>query len=280
MRFTVLGSTGFIGRHLVMHLQSLGHDVLAPARDAQDLRGQDLGHVIYAIGLTGNFRQQPAETIEAHVTQLQRLMHGADFLSWLYLSSTRVYGGYDGTAAVREDARLTVHPGLDGLYDLSKLLGESYCLAQENSTIRVVRLSNVYGAEQSTNTFLGSVMRDLAQNGEVEIGEDAGSAKDYVAIDDVVSLLPEIAQSGKQRLYNIASGINTTHGALADIWTTCGYRVNFRENGEKRVFPPIDISRIQREFGASPRHITDDLPLLMQAVRNLYNVKETRTGKP
>ena len=272
MRYTVLGSTGFIGRHLVMHLQSLGHDVLTPARDVQSLAGQDLGHVIYAIGLTGNFRQQPAETIDAHVTTLQRLMRGADYKSWLYLSSTRVYGGLAEGAAAQEDAPLSVKPGADSLYDLSKLLGEALCTAQDNPAVRVVRLSNVYGAEQSTHTFLGSVMQDLVTTGKVEIGEDPQSAKDYIAIDDVVTMLPLIAEKGAHRLYNLVAGRNTTHAEIAELLTAGGYHVAFRQGGAKRAFPQMDATRLATEFGYNPRHLTDDLPLLMQAFKNIYNV--------
>jgi nucleoside-diphosphate-sugar epimerase len=275
MRYTVLGSSGFIGRHLVMHLQSLGHDVLTPARDIADIAGQSLGHVIYAIGLTGNFRQKPAETIEAHVTTLQRLMQGADFTSWLYLSSTRVYGGLAAGEVATEDTKLSVVPGMDGLYDLSKLLGEAFCAAQDNPRVRTVRLSNVYGAEQSPHTFLGAVMQDLAAKGSVDIGEAPSSAKDYIAIDDVVTMLPQIAEKGQHRLYNLASGRNTSHQEVANLLTETGYKVTFREGGVKRIFPPIDVARIKHEFQYAPRHLTDDLPLLLKAFENLYGFAKT-----
>lgn len=279
MRYTVLGSTGFIGRHLVMHLQSLGHDVLTPARDVEGLTGQDLGHVIYAIGMTGNFRQQPAETIDAHVTTLQRLMRGAVFESWLYLSSTRIYGGLDTEVAADEDCALTVTPEADRLYDLSKLLGEAYCLAQDNPAVRIVRLSNVYGAEQSTHTFLGAVMHDLAATGSAEIGEDPQSAKDYVSIDDVVTMLPLIAAKGKQRIYNLAAGRNTTHAEIANLLKQAGYTVDFRPGGAKRVFPQIATARLKAEFGYAPRFLADDLPLLMQAFKNIYNIARAGGAK-
>lgn len=275
MRYTVLGSTGFIGRHLVMHLQSLGHDVLAPARDAQNLAGQDLGHVIYAIGLTGNFRQKPDETIDAHVTTLQRLMQGADFQSWLYLSSTRVYGHLADDETAHENAALSVTPGADSLYDLSKLLGEAFCAAQDNPAVRVARLSNVYGAEQSTHTFLGSVMQELAATGKVEIGEDPQSAKDYIAIDDVVAMLPRIAEKGQHRLYNLAAGCNTTHAQISSLLASAGYGVGFRAGAARRAFPQIDTTRLSTEFGYyEPRNLTDDLPLLMQAFKNIYTVEK------
>jgi nucleoside-diphosphate-sugar epimerase len=275
MRYTVLGSSGFIGRHLVMHLRSLGHDVLTPDRNETSLSGQDLGHVIYTIGLTGNFRQKPGETIDAHVTKLQQMMKDASFKSWLYLSSTRVYGGLAEDKTAKEESRLSVMPGLDGLYDLSKLLGEAFCMAQENPAIRAVRLSNVYGAEQSAHTFLGAVLQDLVKKGHVEIGEDPQSAKDYISIDDVVTMLPQIAEKGGHRIYNLARGKNTSHAEIADILTKSGYNVSFRKCCSKRVFPRVDVSRLTDEFDYAPRDLSDDLPLLMKAFENLYGFANT-----
>lgn len=264
MRFTVLGGAGFIGRRLVAYLRARGHDVLTPPRDAENLHGDALGHVIYAIGLTGNFRQAPGAAIEAHVNVLRRLMDGADFDSWLYLSSTRVYGSLPAGEVGTEDIAIPVKPGADSLYDLSKLLGEAICLGKDSKKVRVARLSNVYGSGQSHHTFLGSIVRDLARQGKVSIGEAPSSAKDYIAVDDVVATLEQIATKGRERLYNVASGRLVSHEALSAILGTCGYDVKCARNGPERIFPLVDISRIQKEFGRRMRSVTDDLPTLVE----------------
>lgn len=256
MKFTILGSTGFIGKALMGHLQRKGHEVETPDRNFPTLAGKNLGHVIYAIGMTGNFRERPDDAIEAHVTVLQRLIKGANFESWLYLSSTRVYG-LGNTA---ETTPISIAPNADTLYDLSKLLGEAICLSQKNAAVRVARLSNVYGIGQSEHTFLGSVLRDLKDKGKSIIGESPASSKDYVSIEDVTELLELIALDGKERLYNIASGTATTHQELANV---IGSAVNFSPNGVTRALPGINITRIQQEFGKTPRSLLDDLPTLI-----------------
>jgi len=267
MKFTVLGSTGFIGHKMAEHLRAQKHDVETPSRDVPDLRGKKLGHVIYAIGLTGDFRQKPMETIDAHVHTLQRLMDGAEFDSWLYLSSTRVYGGLpEGTIAM-ENTALPMRPNADTLYDLSKLLGESICLGKDNPAIRVARLSNVYGPGQSPHNFLGSIVDDAASKGSVTMGETPQSSKDYVSIDDVVPLLESIAVKGRERLYNIASGTPTTHRQIANSLESCDCTANFSNEAKTRIFPTIDVTKIKKEFGWSPRSIADDLPSLIQQVK-------------
>jgi nucleoside-diphosphate-sugar epimerase len=259
MKFTVLGSTGFIGGRLVRHLKGLGAEVETPARDVSDLRGKYLGHVIYAIGLTGDFRTRPNAAIDAHVNVLQRLLHEAEFESWLYLSSTRVYGGLPDGVLATEIEKLPVYPGLNDLYNISKLLGESICLARDCQTVRIARLSNVYGTGQSQDTFLGSVVRDLVRNGKVIIGESPGSSKDYISVESVVETLGSIAMRGRERLYNLASGNAVTHEALADAMRRCGYTVEFSAEAPRRVFPIIDTARIRSEFGNHPRSLLQDL---------------------
>jgi len=64
--------------------------VICPTRD-ESLDGRDLGHIIYCIGITADFRRRPHDTITAHVTKLQEVLTRTSFESLVYLSSTRVY---------------------------------------------------------------------------------------------------------------------------------------------------------------------------------------------
>jgi nucleoside-diphosphate-sugar epimerase len=281
MKFTILGGTGFIGRHMVAHLSAQGIEVDSPKRDVSDITGRKLGHVIYAIGLTGNFRRQHRSTVDANVHTLQKLMDGADFDSWLYLSSTRIYGGLGDDARATENTAISVKPGSDAIYDISKLLGESICLGMDHPRVRVARLSNVYGAGQSRNTFLGAVMVELADRGRVCFHEMCSSSKDYISIEDVVCMLQNIALGGRERLYNIASGMNVTHQQLADGIKRCGYAVDFATESARRSFPIIDTARLTDEFGPVFHSILDDLPALIGkgsfVTTALHSPRERRT---
>jgi len=261
MMFTVLGSTGFIGKALVQYLSAKGYDVITPARDITSLAGQNLGHVIYAIGVTGDFRERPEATIDAHVTTLQRAMKDATYDSWLYLSSTRLYRLEGQTSEI---SSLQVYPSLDSLYDLSKLLGESICLSHKNPAVRIARLSNVYGEGQNTDTFLGSVLHDLKTAGNVTIKESPSSSKDYIFLNNVVELLEAIAIKGKERIYNVASGTPTTHQMLADVISANGYNISFGSDAIVRAFPKINNDRITNEFKIKIRCVLDDLPSLLK----------------
>ncbi|MBI2380954.1 MAG: NAD(P)-dependent oxidoreductase [Gammaproteobacteria bacterium] len=266
MRFCVLGAGGFIGGHLAATLSRAGHEVYAPERGVFPEAGRELGHVIYAIGLTGDFRRRPYDTVEAHVSLLARWLRDGRYESFLYLSSARVYGKEGVSAHTREDAPLTVLPGPDSLYDLSKLTGEALCLAHSSPRVRVVRLSNVYGPGMAADTFLGAVLAELRRQRRVVIGEAPESCKDYVAIDDVVPALVHIATRGRERIYNLASGQVFTHAELATALRNLGGDVTFQPGAPIRRLPAIDTARLRQEFPYVPTRLETALPELLAAL--------------
>ena len=77
--FTVLGASGYIGSRLVAHLQAQGHTVWAPTRGDTEVFARPLGHVIYCVGLTADFRTRPFDTVDAHVGLLAEVLRRAQF---------------------------------------------------------------------------------------------------------------------------------------------------------------------------------------------------------
>ena len=58
---------------------------------AMPLPTGDLGHAVYCIGLTADFRRRPQATMDAHVGVLGEVLRHGRFDSFLYLSSARLY---------------------------------------------------------------------------------------------------------------------------------------------------------------------------------------------
>ena len=216
MTYTVFGASGFIGRHLVAYLRGIGEDVYIAPRDLSALPSQKhLGHIIYAIGMTANFRGRPFDTIDAHVGTLSEILRTSNFESLLYLSSTRVYQdadrGLESSFAVVEPSESS------SIYNISKLLGESLCHAAGPAVTRVARLSNVYGSGMPGENFLHTICRSALDDGVVRLASALDSAKDYVAISDVTKLLCQIASRGQHSVYNVASGFSTSHGRILEL---------------------------------------------------------------
>ncbi len=260
--FTVLGASGFIGSHLVRHLQREGHDCFAPAKGV-DISAQNLGHVIYCIGLTADFRMKPFETINAHVCCLVDALTRCKFDSFVYLSSTRMYGAREDIA--HEEDVIHSQPLVPGdLYNISKIMGESACFAAGEDNVRVARLSNVYGYDSQSENFIFSLIRDALKKKRIVLNTTMDSSKDHVSVYDVVKILPQIALQGKHRIYNIASGENIPAGQIVDrLSSLTGCDVEVAANAERICFPSIYIDRIKKEFEFKPSHILSDLERLI-----------------
>lgn len=263
MKFTILGSSGFIGSHLAAHLRQQGHECFTPERSDPTIFTENLGHVIYCIGLTADFRQRPFDTVRAHVCVLADVLERCCFDSLIYLSSTRIYGRSQSTD---EDSVLTVDPqNFSDLYNLTKLTGESLCFATGRPTVRVARLSNVYGADFESENFLPSLIRDAVMNRGVELHTSLDSAKDYVSIDDVVDILPRIALSGRERVYNVASGKNVANKALIEhLSLVTGCTIVVADVAVKVTYPAVSIDRISQEFKFEPRHLEGEIQRLVE----------------
>jgi nucleoside-diphosphate-sugar epimerase len=264
MKYTIFGSSGFIGGHLSNYFVAHGHEVNMPDRNlcftlANNSKSLNLGHVVYCIGMTANFRTDISGTLESHIILLEKLLKLHKCESITYLSSTRVY---EGAAHTHEDASLLVNPSLPGqIYNLSKLTAESMCLLS-NTNAKIIRLSNVYGPQNKTKNFLSSVLNEAIEKGAVTFQTSPNSAKDFVSIDDVVKLAHLIITQGKYNIYNLASGENTCNQLISEFLVDQKVKVTYSQGVPEWTFQPIDISRIKNEFGITPERLISNLPKL------------------
>jgi nucleoside-diphosphate-sugar epimerase len=268
--FTVIGAQGYIGSRLCRHLNSQGTAVHEIDRfDASRHAGHNLGHVIFAGGVTADFRTRPFDTINAHVSAVAEILQRAAFTSFLYLSSTRVYQGA-GSAVEDAELRLSITDPLQ-LYNASKLAGEALCLTLPDPNIRVARLSNVYGADDNSENFLIEILRAAITDGHVTLRTGPESEKDFVSVADVVAILPRLAAGGRERLYNVASGRNTRFGDIADaLRSLTGCTIDVAPGSPAVVFPEISIARLQKEFDVSPAYLADDIASLVRDYKSRH----------
>ena len=267
MTYTVLGAAGQIGSHMVEALSAGQENVIAIDRAPMSkMRG--LGDVLDCAGLTGDFRERPFDLVEAHVNRVARLLSEAEFDSYLYLSSTRVYRrGRSG----EERAEICVRPDdPEDIYAISKAMGESVCLRDPRPTVRVVRLSNVYGPSISEG-LVASLVVEAIETGRVTLRAPPTSVRDLVHISDVVDLLPRISRGGRQRIYNVASGEATTLGQVATMVAEV-LEVPLASNPSEEAFslPAVSVERIRSEFEVQLRELRCELPPTVQALHGRF----------
>ena len=256
---TVLGANGFIGTHLTHYLKTHNIAYHAPKKEDKTIFEKNLGNVIYAIGLTADFRTRPLETVEAHVCLLNRLLKQKNFESLTYISSTRVYAGSESTD---ENAILKVNPIHYGdLYNLSKLMGESLCLHNGRLNTKVIRLSNIIGVRTDNDFFLDQLITEGQLHGSIEFQTSLDSQKDYLYIDDAVSSIVAITRSSENGIFNVASGESISNGQIADfIHNRFGFDIHVRSDAPRLNFIPIETTKTSRLFAFNPRKFIDYFP--------------------
>ena len=258
MQFTVLGASGFIGGRLASRLAENGHQVWRPSRnDLQSIDRRELGHVFYCIG-EDDVSENSFNIADAHVGQLANILKCRKFASLTYLSSTRVYFG---APSANEETPLHVFPDdKGGLFGVMKIAGEQLCFASNNPAVRAVRLSTVIGFSPKGKSLLPTLIKDAFLRGRMCVSIAPQSSRDYIAIEDVIDILPRIAVEGKRRCYNVASGVNVRLGEIVRlIRGEFPSECDWQPDAPTVAFPVIDISRIQTEFSFSPRPALDAL---------------------
>lgn len=271
---TVIGAQGFIGSALAQHLRQAGWHCWSPARTtAWPNTDRDLGHVFYCAGMTADFYQRAADTIEAHVGLLARVLQSAKYESLVYLSSTRLYDSLTIETPADESSSLFVNPHVPRhLYDLSKLTGESLCHALGGGRARVARLACVYNDANDKDGFLPGLLTRVAQiptGGELTVASSAHSYRDYVHLPDVLRGLIDIALHGKSPTYNVASGENTSNAQLAEWIFQYAHRViRFEKDDAPTKSAVVCVDKLRHEFGWQPRSVAKVIPPFLQAMAN------------
>jgi nucleoside-diphosphate-sugar epimerase len=113
------------------------------------------------------------------------------------------------------------------------------------------------------------VVREAVDTGTVELTTTLDSARDFVHVDDVVAVLPLIAQRGRRRLYNVASGRHTSNAAIVEALrreTRCS--VSVAAGAPHSAYPVVDISRLREDLGFEPsRDVVAAMPAIVAAHR-------------
>jgi nucleoside-diphosphate-sugar epimerase len=250
--FIVTGASGFIGRHLVGRLTSLGHRVHALSLShGFDVRTDELpdgpiDHVFHLAARTGVAEawHDPFSFFETNALGTFRVLDQCRRCGYpvCYLSSF-LYGSDASPGAKETDA---IKP--DNPYAFSKYIGEQICGffgSHFGSEAVMLRPANIYGPGQGSNFLIPHVISQLIDEQTREIlVQDLAPRRDYIHVDDMVDgmLLSMKAPAGS--IFNLGSG--TTYSVEEIIRCACelaGLQKPYRAIGKPRPHE-IALSRM------------------------------------
>ena len=261
-QFTIVGARGFLGSAIVAHLREIGEAV--SMRRSDESPAKDRGDVIYVSGIAWDADKHPLEAYDVHVERVRRVLAGFSADSFTYVSSTRVY---EGAASTQEDEPLKVdHSEKNATYKHSKIAGESLCLGVDDARVRVVRLSNLFGAHFRSGLIFSDVLKQAVRTGIVRVRTSRESSKDYVSGNDCAKVIPQIAQRGRYRIYNVARGENTTNAVLLDaLASASGAMIEIAPGSPTNITPAISVARLASEFDVPRERVEEAIPMLVKA---------------
>lgn len=215
----ITGSSGFLGRHLVKHLESIGREVVpvdkSTGYDVLDPESltvlPSFGTLVHLAAMT-YIPDSYLDTAEVYRTNVMGTVHALElckkFEADFVFPSTYVYGKPDYLPVNEAHPVRAWNP-----YATSKIMGEQLCASYANTfSVKacVLRLFNLFGDGQAANFLMPTIVKGLKQ-GSLAL-QNSKPKRDYTYVADAVQAITLCIDSMPERIetYNVGSG--TSHG--------------------------------------------------------------------
>ena len=288
MKILVSGGAGFIGSHLVDALVGLGHQVVVVDNLSSGLRQNiNPGAKFYQVSIRDQelatiFEQERPQLVYHHAAQInvrrsadnpildaeENILGSLNVITNCLRSGVKkiIYastGGaiYGEAEYLPADEKHQINP--ISQYGVSKHAVEHYLYlygAVYGLEYVILRYSNVYGPRQNSRGEAGVVAIFAAQmlSGErPTIFGRGDKTRDYVYVSDVVQANILALERGKNAIYNIGTGVETSDQQIFDtLAEVLGYKGDpiyapYRKGEIYRIC--LDRSKAQEDLGWSPR---------------------------
>lgn len=279
-RVIVTGASGFIGRHLIPHLQQADYQVITLSSNDGDIAdGSTWGGlkpadvVVHLAGKTfvPDSWVNPSEFIKCNLLgTVQALDYCKKHEARLIYLSSYLYGNPLKLPISENDSLVANNP-----YALSKKLAEEACQFYSEAFgigITALRPFNVYGPGQSDHFLIPWIIRQVRESSVINV-KDLEPKRDYIYINDLISAILKavtVVIPAQFEAINIGTGVSHSVEELIKIVQTVS-RTNLpiHSGGERRKDEVMDtvasISKAQHLLGWAPN------VSLLQGIKLLLN---------
>jgi len=275
----VTGSTGFLGRHLVRQLSTLGWKVIELSRShGYDICSKPELETVPPVDALVHLAARtfvPDSKTDSHAffhVSLNGTLNALEICrrhcARMIFPSSYVYGAPKYLPVDERHPVRAWNP-----YAASKLLGEQLCRAYSEHygvPVCILRLFNVYGPGQRREFLVPEILAGLA-TASLDL-KDSRPRRDFVYVDDVVDALCRCLTRGPTALdvFNVGSGVSYSVQEVVDVARrVTGSKTQVHFLGQERPNEIMDVvadySKIRRELGWTPQ--TDLQTGLEQIVR-------------
>ncbi len=290
----IIGGNGFIGTNLIRSLADRGWNVTSfdiaepPVADprvnyvlgdffddnvlAEVIKDKDVIYHALSTVNPGNSNQKYMMGYSRDFIQTVKLfdMLKEKDTKLIFLSSGGTVYGVQETMPIKEDAptRPINH------YGNVKLCIENALRVfdiQAKSKMMIARISNPYGPGQDHNKgvgFIDAVIRKTLAGEPVEVWGDGEVVRDYIYIEDVCTILGNLAEyDGEETIFNISSATGTSQNRIIEIVKSIDNSVKC----EYKPARPVDVKKIildnSRVMSVSPVKLKG----IEEGIRSVYD---------
>jgi UDP-glucose 4-epimerase len=280
-KVAIVGSNGFIGRHLTSRLKEekdvelflfgrsesssfnkeLSYrkiDFYNTSALQADFKEIELVYWLVSETIPATSWNDPLIEIEKNLTPFMRFMEVVSKMKVrkvAFISSAgTVYGTTKGKVSEEHD-KTPFSP-----YGIVKLTIENflnYYKVKSNIQFDVYRVSNVYGEGQNVDKGLGIIntfLEKIIRNNEVQVFGDGKTTRNYIYVKDVAELLTlSLRLQDQSGIYNISSGDTLAINDLIKIirqTVSEDFKVNYIDSRQSdNAYIDLDNSKILNLFG-------------------------------
>ena len=216
MKLLITGSKGFIGKNMIQHFESLGHDIVK--RDTPFDWGLDWDGIDYCIhlGAISSTTETNADLLYEKNYQFSVKLFercAEHNIPVQYASSASVYGLGETSEDFKEGAKKSPMNG----YAWSKYyLDRHVNTIMHKQQIQGFRYFNVYGNYENHKGNQASPVTKFKKQKTISLFEDSHLYyRDFICVDDICEIHERMMKQKKSGIYNIGTGRTVSFETIA-----------------------------------------------------------------